>query len=775
MARPAAAASDGVAALLVDAAGCGDVEGVQELLLRAGEAGADACAAATLAALAAGEVGAALALAAVGAPLPPAAGDALLPPAGATRAQLFTFGAAEFQLGWDATGDGRGGGGGRRPRAVLADACAAGGGVVAVASGRRHGVLVTAEGRAFAWGLRTRGRLGGEAAGGTGTAAAAIEPLRVALPSLRSRVVAIAAGEAHVLAATADGALVSWGANEGGQCGHGVGACESVPPRRVGAAALRRAVVVAVAAGAAHSLAVCAHGGVYVAGCVAAARGAGEGAGDPLRALSFQRLSDFGADSECGAAVRVAAGELHSLVLTGTGSVWHAGGGEGGFSLVPLLHAVADEGAGAGAENAGDTRAAGAWVVQPGARATAVHVAAGARHSLAVDTAGRVWTWRAGGGRAELGAACDAVLGARRASRGACGGLVCTRGGGGAQGMHFAIPGAPAAAAPPVSSRGCAACSSCAPPRGARTARLCPAAATSTRGAVTAMTTTPWATACSCLGASACLCVRALVMLGARSVAQPVPGRVPARVCGVAQAVDVVCGDDHTAVLVALHRVELPAPAGPAAELLPAGGEGGVDEDAAVPPVVAAPLPSLTHICEAALMGVLHAGNVGRVLAVGSALDAAPLLEAAGAWLAANARAVLAAARGRDGELLRAAAPCLRHRTCARVVELRGGCVHVTPAACAQVCAGARDRRSHSGALRSGRHVVSGAAHGGLRSRCDPCRGAEGRGAAAGGAGVAAARGNAGSRSRGCTRRVLAAVQGSQEARGLCHYRPAAR
>ena len=134
--------------------------------------------------------------------------------------------------------------------------------VVGLAAANKHSVAVDASGRVWAWGGNALGQCG---VGTTDGAAAAPSPRRVdALAGVS--ITAVAAAKRHTLALAADGGVWSWG--------HAV-----VTPRRVplaptgdaaattlhrGAAAITRPLAVAIAAGAAHSVAVTAAGQLLV-------------------------------------------------------------------------------------------------------------------------------------------------------------------------------------------------------------------------------------------------------------------------------------------------------------------------------------------------------------------------------------------------------------------------------------------------------------------------------------------------------------------------------
>lgn len=165
--------------------------------------------------------------------------------------------AAGGVVAWGHNGDGQLGLGDRAARLVatpvptLVD-------VVDVAVGTAHSMALTVAGEVLAWGGNTSGQLGG-ADGGVRLE----RPRRVPLPA---PALAIASGHRHALAITLDGRLFAWGAADRGQVGHGrAGAAEIVAtPREITAGwtlPLR-----AVAAGDAHSLVLDAAGVVWAWG-----------------------------------------------------------------------------------------------------------------------------------------------------------------------------------------------------------------------------------------------------------------------------------------------------------------------------------------------------------------------------------------------------------------------------------------------------------------------------------------------------------------------------
>ena len=141
--------------------------------------------------------------------------------------------------------------------------------VVAVAAGREHTALVDDAGTLWTCGKESLGQLGhgAEAArrGGPRLTPKAVAALRRA-PSGGGgvRVVAVAAGCLHTLALTDGGRVFSFGDGEVGQLGHGDTACHATP--RAVEGLLAASFVTAIAAGEAHSAAVCDRGKCFTWG-----------------------------------------------------------------------------------------------------------------------------------------------------------------------------------------------------------------------------------------------------------------------------------------------------------------------------------------------------------------------------------------------------------------------------------------------------------------------------------------------------------------------------
>ena len=128
--------------------------------------------------------------------------------------------------------------------------------VLDAASAEDHSIATTADGAVWSWGAGGGGRLG------HGDQQRQLLPKKVeALAG--QRVVAVSAGGYHSLTLTADGSVWSWGVGDWGELGHG-DTQEQLLPKKVEALAGQR--VVAVSAGAFHSLATTADGAVYAWG-----------------------------------------------------------------------------------------------------------------------------------------------------------------------------------------------------------------------------------------------------------------------------------------------------------------------------------------------------------------------------------------------------------------------------------------------------------------------------------------------------------------------------
>ena len=98
--------------------------------------------------------------------------------------------------------------------------------VVAVTAGGSHSLAITADGAVWSWGSDLYGRLG------HGDQQIQLQPRKVEAFA-GQRVVAVSAGAFHSLARTADGAVFTWGKGESGCLGHGEDVSNQLLPKRV--------------------------------------------------------------------------------------------------------------------------------------------------------------------------------------------------------------------------------------------------------------------------------------------------------------------------------------------------------------------------------------------------------------------------------------------------------------------------------------------------------------------------------------------------------------
>ena len=206
------------------------------------------------------------------------------------------------------------------------------------------------------------------------------------LAVLRSRRVpwsCIAAGGSFALARLADGTVTAWGRNDHGQLGLGVADAEGAAapvghlPRTV--SGVRN--VMSVAAGADHALALLADGTVRAWGSNAHGQlGNGSPHDDPRRTVYRDSPVPVLVPGIANA-VGIAASRERSVALLADGTVWSWGDGSEG---------AAGDGVYATSLMAGTERLVPVEAV--GIR-TAVAIAAGSRHTLALLANGTVWAW----------------------------------------------------------------------------------------------------------------------------------------------------------------------------------------------------------------------------------------------------------------------------------------------------------------------------------------------------------------------------------------------
>ncbi|MCX6864874.1 MAG: cadherin-like beta sandwich domain-containing protein, partial [Verrucomicrobia bacterium] len=128
--------------------------------------------------------------------------------------------------------------------------------VIGIAAGNSHSLALCSDGTMAAWGTGSGGQLGNAS-----TSDSYVPVLVDRTGALSGKTVtAIATGNSHNLALCADGTLVAWGNNSIGQLGNNSTTNSNVPVVVDRSGVLAGKTVLAVSAGASHSLAVCADG-----------------------------------------------------------------------------------------------------------------------------------------------------------------------------------------------------------------------------------------------------------------------------------------------------------------------------------------------------------------------------------------------------------------------------------------------------------------------------------------------------------------------------------
>jgi alpha-tubulin suppressor-like RCC1 family protein len=142
------------------------------------------------------------------------------------------------------------------PIAVAATGVLSGKTVVAVSAGDNHSLALCSDGTVAAWGANHSGQLGNNSMFNSGV------PVAVSATGVLSgkTVVALSAGYRYSLALCSDGTVAAWGDNSSGKLGNNSATASSVPVAVTTTGLLSGKTVVAVSAGASHSLALCSDG-----------------------------------------------------------------------------------------------------------------------------------------------------------------------------------------------------------------------------------------------------------------------------------------------------------------------------------------------------------------------------------------------------------------------------------------------------------------------------------------------------------------------------------
>jgi alpha-tubulin suppressor-like RCC1 family protein len=205
-------------------------------------------------------------------------------------------------------------------------------GVVAIAAGNGESYAVDASGKVWAWGANTNSQLG------LGTSTNILYATQI---SSLSNMVEIAAAQYHVLALRADGTVWGFGSDSYGESGNGATSAWLTTPTEVSAptGAGYLTGVVAVAAGANHSLVLTSAGNVYSFGSNASGQ---LGNNDATLASKSKPVQVQRSGAALANIVGIAAGASDSFALTNTGAALSFGAndigelGQGSVNATPV-------------------------------------------------------------------------------------------------------------------------------------------------------------------------------------------------------------------------------------------------------------------------------------------------------------------------------------------------------------------------------------------------------------------------------------------------------
>jgi alpha-tubulin suppressor-like RCC1 family protein len=187
--------------------------------------------------------------------------------------------------------------------------------IKAISAGGGHNLSLNGDPQSTVsvWGDNSIGQLGL----GSGSPAQVLTP--TPLPGL-SGVTALAAGAAHSLALLQNGKVMAWGANSDGEVGDGTTTDRSTPTPVIGLSK-----VVAIAAGSRHSLALLANGTVMAWGANEAGELGNGAICTPVPPATNCGMSTPAPVQGLNAVAAVAGGAGHSLALLNNGTVWAFG------------------------------------------------------------------------------------------------------------------------------------------------------------------------------------------------------------------------------------------------------------------------------------------------------------------------------------------------------------------------------------------------------------------------------------------------------------------
>jgi alpha-tubulin suppressor-like RCC1 family protein len=228
-------------------------------------------------------------------------------------------------------------------------------GIIAISAGYYYSLALKSDGTMLAWGNNSRGQLGD-------SATLADKPTPVAV-SGASEIVAISAGAEHSLALKADGTMLAWGLDVDGQLGDNAQLVDQLLPVPV----TNATGIVSIVAGINHSLALTSSGNVLAWGS-----DFGGQLGDNIPKVNKSIPVQVNSANQI---VAIAGGHFHSLALTlsGTMLAW----GSDTYGELGGGNQVNPQGLPVTVENVGSI----------------VSIAAGSQFSLALKSDGTLQSW----------------------------------------------------------------------------------------------------------------------------------------------------------------------------------------------------------------------------------------------------------------------------------------------------------------------------------------------------------------------------------------------
>ncbi len=197
------------------------------------------------------------------------------------------------------------------PVPIIQTGVLAGKTVVAVSAGKSHTLALTSDGTIAAWGSSAHGQVGN---GGKADYSAPVLVMRAGV-LVGKTVVAVTAGEDHSIAVSADGTVAAWGRGDSGQLGNGTISDSIVPSLVIHTGALSGKSVVAVATSQRHSFALCQDGSLVAWGSNDSGQlgdGTYTSANTPVSVMQSELMADK-------TAVAVVAGQASSIVMCADG------------------------------------------------------------------------------------------------------------------------------------------------------------------------------------------------------------------------------------------------------------------------------------------------------------------------------------------------------------------------------------------------------------------------------------------------------------------------